>query len=253
MGIRIKVLSGFLILTGMLFIAGAWSIFELNTVGTSVQGILDDNYKSINAARIMIEALERQDSAVLLLQSGNRKKGREILESADQSFNEGFQIASMNITIPGEKEYIERIEGSYKIFRDLWLRPIVGTESEKNLNWYFREVHPKFLAIKSDVETLMTLNDRVMYQTATNLKNRAHRAVMPGIVAIISALIFSFLFSYFVNYYLVAPIIRITMGIQRVLNLKEPFNVKIETNDEMGTLSKAIQELVTAVKKDRKL
>jgi len=66
MGLRTKILSEFLILTTMLLIARIWSIYELTRVGTSVQRLLDDNYKSINAANMMIEALERKDSAVLL-------------------------------------------------------------------------------------------------------------------------------------------------------------------------------------------
>ena len=66
MGLRAKILSGFLILTTMLFMARIWSIYELTRVGTSVQRLLVENYKSINAAKMMIEALEREDSAVLL-------------------------------------------------------------------------------------------------------------------------------------------------------------------------------------------
>ena len=245
MGIRIKVLSGFLILACMLFLAGGWSIYELTKIGTSVQALLDDNYRSINATRIMIEALEREDSAVLLLQSGNWDEGREIITSADLSFQEGFGIASRNITIPGEKGYVDKIEAAYKDYKNLWIKPIVGTSSEKNLDWYFREAHPKFQQVKSDVEGLMTLNDEVMYKTASDLKNRAYRAVMPGVVAILSALVFSFVFSYFVNYYLVGPIIRITTGIQNLLDHGKSFNVKIETEDEMKSLADAIQKLVS--------
>ena len=59
MGLRAKILSGFLILTTMLFMARIWSIYELTRVGTSVQRLLDENYKSINPAKMMIEALER--------------------------------------------------------------------------------------------------------------------------------------------------------------------------------------------------
>ena len=59
MGLRLKILSGFLILVVMLIIAGIWSIYELRTVGSSVQKLLDENYRSINAAKRMILALER--------------------------------------------------------------------------------------------------------------------------------------------------------------------------------------------------
>jgi NtrC-family two-component system sensor histidine kinase KinB len=72
MGIRAKILTGFLILAALLLVAGAWSIYELRHIGISVQKILDENYKSIDAAKVMTEALERQDSAILLLLLGKR-------------------------------------------------------------------------------------------------------------------------------------------------------------------------------------
>lgn len=249
MGIRAKILLGFLILATMLFLAGAWSIYELRTVGTSVQGLLDDNYKSINAARLMTDALEREDSAILLLLSGNWKAGREIIQSADAAFQQGFDIARNNVTIPGEKAYVDEIEKAYKNFKALWVRPTAGTGHEKNLNWYFQQVHHAFLEVKLAVERLMALNDRVMYQTATDLKNRAQRAVMPGVVAILSALVFALVFNYFVNYYLVSPIIKVTKAIQRFLETGVPIEVKIETKDEMNRLATSLQQLMTQSQK----
>ena len=245
MGIRGKILFGFLVLAGMLFLAGGWSIYELTTIGASVQRLLDDNYKSVNAARSMIEALEREDSAILLLLSGNRKEGREIIETADLSFQQEFRIAQKNVTIPGEKAYVDNVEKAYKNYKDLWEKPIVGTARERNLDYYFREVHQSFLDVKSAIERLMTLNDGVMYQTASDLKSRAHRAVMPGVVAILAALVFTFVFNYFINYYLVGPIIRITKGIQAFLDTGETFQAKIETKDELSLLASSLQQLVS--------
>ena len=245
MRIRAKILLGFLILVTMLFLAGAWSIYELRTVGTSVQGLLDDNYKSISSARLMTEALDREDSAILVLLSGNWKEGREKIQSADSTFQQGFEIARNNVTIPGEKTYIDEIEKAYRGYKNLWRTPIVGTKREGNLRWYFREIHQSFLNVKLAVERLMALNDQVMYRTATDLKDRAHRAVMPGVVAILAALVFTLVFNYFVNYYLVSPIIKITEGIQKFLKTDEPFQVKIESKDELHHLTSALQELMT--------
>lgn len=244
MGIRTKMLSGFLILVMMLFLAGIWSIYESRTVGSSVQAILDDNYKSINAAGIMMEALEREDSAILLLLSGNGREGRQIIESADVSFEEGFRIAQNNVTIPGEKDQVAEIRKNYRFFKQLWLEPIVGTGHERNLDWYFQEVHQAFLNVKLAVSKLMAMNDRAMYQTATELKGRAHRAVMPGVVAILAALVFSLVFNYFVNFYMVKPIITITSEINRFLEIGAPMKVQIETNDELRTLTSAIRQLI---------
>jgi len=117
MGIRFKILSGFFILALMLLIAGIWSIYELNTIGTSVQRLLNENYKSIDAAKMMLEALEREDSATLLLILGKWEEGRTIIASGDSLFEQGFQIANNNLTIPGEKAHIDLIKLTIGIFK----------------------------------------------------------------------------------------------------------------------------------------
>jgi predicted PurR-regulated permease PerM len=248
MGLRTKILAGFLILTMMLAVAGIWSIYELTTVGTSVQRLLDDNYKSINAGKTMIEALERDDSGVLLLLSGKWEQGRAIIESADNLFQQGFKIAQSNVTIPGESTYVDAIDSRYKVYKDLWIKPIVDTSKEGNLSWYFQEVHQGFLNVKLSVEKLIALNDQTMYQTATDLKNRAHRAIMPGIVAILAALVFTVIFNFLINYYVVSPIIRTTKGIQKFMETGEPLRVDVETEDELLHLVASIQRLVAQVR-----
>lgn len=251
MGLRIKILSGFLILAIMLCVAGVWSIYELRSIGTSVQGLLDDNYKSINAAKTMIEDLEREDSGVLLLLLGRLKEGRSIIDPADISFQKGLQIAEGNITIPGEKTLVEEVKSKYIAYKGQWTRPIVGTRQERNIDWYFNnEVHHGFLDVKTSLERLMTMNDQTMYSTASDLKNRAHRAVMPGIVAILSALIFTVIFNYIINYYMVSPIIRLTGSIDKFLKYGTPFDVNIESKDELLHLANSIREMSSKVKVD---
>lgn len=248
MGIRTKIFSGFLILAIMLAVAGVWSIYELRTIGTSVQQLLDDNYKSISAAKTMIEALEREDSAILLLMLGRWEEGRSIMNSADDLFQQGYKIAEKNLTIEGEKSYVDDIRTKHDAYRSLWMKPIVGTKHERNLDWYSKEVHKAFLEVKVSVEKLMNLNDRVMYQTASNLKDRAHRAIMPGIVSIVSALIFSLIFNYFINYYVVGPIIRLTNGIGEFLKTNKTFDAGIETKDEILGLANSIRDIMAQQK-----
>jgi len=248
MGLRSKILAGFLILTMMLVVAGIWSIYELTRVGTSVQSMLDDNYKSINAGKMMIEALEREDSAVLLLLSGKWEQGRSILTSGDELFQRGFTVAKKNVTIPGEPEYLGRIDAKYKIYKDLWIKPIVDTTKEGNLDWYFEEVHQAFQDVKFSVQELITLNDQTMYQTASALKNRSHRAIMPGIVAIVAALIFTALFNFFTNHYVISPIITTTRAVQEFIKTGQPPAIQVETQDELRDLVSSVQRLIAQVR-----
>ena len=247
MGIRTKILSGFLVLACMLLIAGIWSVYELQMIGSSVQNILDDNYKSIQAAKKMDEALEREDSAVLLLMLGKWQEGRRILNSADSLFQSNFALALKNITIPGEAGHLEKIQSGYTIYKAFWKRPIVDTQREGNLDWYFQDVHKAFMGVKSAVDELLNLNDQIMYKTATGLKDRSGRAIMPGIVAIISSLLFTFIFTYLINYYIVSPIIKMTDRVKLFIEKRTPFDVTIETHDEIYRLAEAVEQLCISV------
>jgi methyl-accepting chemotaxis protein len=248
MGLRFKILSGFLTLSMMLLIAGIWSVYELRSVGASAQKMLDENYKSINAAKMMLEALEREDSAILLLILGKREEGRNIIASGDSLFQQGFQIANTNLTIPGEKAYLDSIETRYSRYNTLWELPIVGTKNEGDLNWYFQQIQSVFLDVKGAVNDLMDLNAHVMFRTASELRNKANSTIMPGIVTIISALVFTIIFNYFVNYYMVNPIVKITDSLKKFNDNNLPFDVHIETRDEFSDLVSEINSLCARIK-----
>ncbi len=244
---RIKILSGFITLAIMLAIAGAWTIYELRSAGFSMQVMLDENYRSIHAAEDMIEALEREDSAILLLLLGKWDEGRSMLYEADSLFIEKLSFAYSNITIPGERSILDSISSKYKIYKKLWERPIVDTPREGNIDWYFSIVHHSFLGVKSSVQELNSLNNNTMYQTASDLKQRSTRAVMPGLIAILAALVFTFIFNYFVNYYMISPIIRITDRIKKFIDNKTPYDVNIDSQDEISRLSESISQLCSFV------
>jgi hypothetical protein len=251
MRLRLKILSGFLILAVMLSIAGAWSIYELVSTSASVEAMLDDNYRSISAARVMLDALEREDSGILLLLLGRRSDGRRIVASADSLFRSVFEVAASNVTIPGERAYVDSIGAAYERYKALWEPPIVGTRNEGDLNWYFESVHDAFLAVTGAVGELMSLNDRVLFETASGLEQRARRAIMPGIVAIVAAVLFSLMFSYFINVYVVGPIARITDGVAAFVRNREPFDVTLETRDELADLANAIRTLIAVARESR--
>jgi NtrC-family two-component system sensor histidine kinase KinB len=236
----------------MLLIAGSWSIYELKSIGSSVQRILDENYQSIRAAKVMKEALEREDSAVLLLMLGHWREGRRLLSSADSLFTQKINFAFENISIEGEHEHLEEISSRYAVYKNKWERPIVDTYKEENMDWYFKEMHNSFLHVKQSINELITLNDNTMYLTASKLENRSSRAIMPGIIALISALVFTFLFNYLVNYYYVTPIITITDRVNKFINKRTPFNVAIETDDEIAELADAIDHLCQSVNVEEK-
>ncbi|MDA3779304.1 MAG: hypothetical protein PF487_03580 [Bacteroidales bacterium] len=247
MKIKFKILTGFLLLIIMLLIAGVMSIYEFSRIGKSVRALIDDNYKTIEASKTMIEALEREDSGILLLISGKWKEGRQILQSADSLFLSAFDIAKNNLTEKDEDIYIEKIETSYLIFKNRWEPPIVGTSKENSVNWYFTEVHINFIKVKSEINALMTLNQDSMYLEASELKEQAHRAIMPGIVAIVSALIFLVMFNFFIGLILVRPIKKLINSVKGYYLHSQNFDAEISNHDELKELEIEIQNLISRI------
>lgn len=235
----------------MLFLAGVWSINELSSISGSVDKILEENYKSIQAGNTMVEALEREDSAILLLLLGHWKLGRNILESGDSLFNAGFDIAYNNITIPGEKEQLDSIKAAYANYKNMWETPIVDTEREGNLTWYSDKLHISFNKAKTLVNRLTSLNNTNMYQTALVVKSRANRIIMPGIIAMMASILFTLVFNFLINRYMVAPIVNMTRSAQAFIEEDTPYDVEIESHDEVNDLNNAIMTLCSRTYKRR--
>jgi methyl-accepting chemotaxis protein len=212
-------------------------------MGHSVQKILDENYRSINAAKEMIEALEREDSAILTLLLGIKEEGKNILFKADSVFNKNLVIAEHNITLAGEAEIVTRIKSSYSAYRQLWQSEIMNMDPETNRELLMTRGHSSFLEVKSAAADLLNLNDRAMYRTASDLQSRSQRATMPGIITVIAALIFTLIFNYLVNYFMISPIVTMTRNIKQFIEKRKPFEFDIETHDEISDLARSIQDL----------
>jgi len=243
MSIRWKILAGFLILSSMLAIAGAWSIYELSQIGAGTQSLLDDNYRSIEAGAEMIEALERQDSGVLMLLLGRWEQGRALIDEADGEFEEHLDFAESNLTLSGEAERLRAIRESYEAYKTLWERPIVDTERQGSLDWYFDDVHPAFLDAKLAVDGLIQMNSQSMHEAASMLKRRSRRSIMPGAIAILAALLFSLMFSFLLQTFIVQPIVRLNQAVRSAVERKVPFAVSIDTGDELEELTESVRIL----------
>lgn len=245
MKLRMKILSGFLILAIMLAGAGVLSIYELLSIGSSVNRLLSDNYKSIDAAQGMSEALEGEDTGILLVISGEWQAGRSMIETGDLAFQQGLKTAQNNITLPNENQYVAKIIAEYRIYRSLWMDLLEKPQTTRDLKWYFKEAHTASKAVSQSVEELIALNDKAMFKTASNLYDRANRAVMPGIVAILSSLVFVLVFNYFIHHYVIKPIALLAQEVKTNIKHGKPVDVNIETKDELRDLAAAIKELTS--------
>lgn len=242
--LKLKIFASFMLLIIMLAVAGTISIVEFRWLSNSVHGLIQDNYKSIEASKTMIVTLEREDSGILLLLLGELQEGRETLKSADSLFNIAFQTAKSNLTENNEALYIKNIETAYQAYKSSWERPIVDTDRQGNILWYKNDIHTKFLDTKNAIIELMSLNQSSMYKEVSELKEKSKRAIMPGIVSIVAALIFSLLLNFFITKYFVNPISELADAVNNFRDGDRKLQSNIKSNDEIKKLEVAISNLL---------
>lgn len=246
MGIRVKIMLGFIILASMLFISGSIQIFELTKLGRAVKGLIYDNYRSIDYSRNMLDALEKQENALLLFANGDSIVYKKKFIEAEHFFLASLDSATKNLTLPDEKLYIDSIRLFYSHFQNLANEALKSKEF--TLGYYLREVNPSIITTSEHVKNLITVNQQGLFNSAAFLEASAQRALMPGLIVIITSLIFTFVFTYLLHHYFVSPVIRLTKGINDYVKFRKPFDVPLESKDELHSLKESIANLIAVIK-----
>lgn len=243
MGIKVKIILGFVILASLLVISGMISIYELTKLGDSVTTLLDDNYKSIEYAKNMSESLSHQKKSFLVAINEGTIPSFVQYDSAKVFFEDNLRKASNNLTIPDEIAYVDSIAIMYSQFTKT-ADSLIAYHSFIRLDKYMSEILPQIEAVESKIEELLTLNQQTLVQTASTLHHSPFRTILPGLIVIISSIAFAIIFNYMINYYLILPIIKITKGINDNIKYKRSFDITLDTKDEVFNLKEAVKNLI---------
>jgi len=114
--LRRKILVGYGITLALMAIVLVWAVVNLVSLGQASEAILRENYKSILAAENMIDAIERQDSATLLVMLDYGDEGLTQFRENENHFLQWLGRAKDNITIAGETDILSAIESGYSAY-----------------------------------------------------------------------------------------------------------------------------------------
>lgn len=231
-----------MLLVLMLLIAGLMSIWELSKMNNSFSDVIDNNYQSIEHALDVIDALEREDSGILMVYLGNVDEGVRVINSGDSTIAKSMIQIKKNATEEGEERVIKNIESEYEVYYAL-LNSAINKKLD-NDEVEYRSLHEQFTKTKKEVNLLMELNQTGMYSKAREMHERLYQTMMPGIVSIILAIVFALLLNFFISRYFVEPLHKLISATQ---NYKPPLhnlNVDIKSEDELKTLQMEINNLI---------
>jgi NtrC-family two-component system sensor histidine kinase KinB len=238
-----------------ILVVSLWGVYHFARLGRAIDTILVNNYKSILAAENMKEALERQDSAVMFFVAGHPAKARQQFTANSERFLSEFNIAANNITEKGEPEVVNDIRFRYGSYRQQLDRIINSTDSSLPADltgYYFDQLEPSFLGLKSKLDDLLRLNQQAMVHASDRAKSESWRAQVSTIALATTTLALALLFAWRFTGYIVGPISTLTEKAKQIGEGEFDQHIEIASQDEIGVLAAEFNRMAVRLRDLRK-
>jgi two-component system, NtrC family, sensor histidine kinase KinB len=248
--LRKKILIGYGIVLVLMIIVFTSAFAYLLRLGKASDAILSNNYKSILAADNMIGAIERQDSAVLLIFLGYDEQGLTQFNENEKTFLLWLSRANDNITEQGEDETVTTIDNAYSSYLTefLNLKNLYDTKKPKSVLFYHETILPKFKLVRDLCERLREINQDAMTMSSNNARRISENAVLSISIIGIVTLNIGIVFSILLSSKLVKPIKEIIKAAKMVSEGNYGYKVSINSNDEIGNLATEFNAMIDKLK-----
>jgi two-component system, NtrC family, sensor histidine kinase KinB len=248
--LRKKIFIGYGITLVLMVLVLVWAFFNLWSLGQASDAILKENYKSILAAENMVYAIERQDSAILLMFLGYQEQGWNQFRENESQFFQWLGRAKDNITVEGEDKIVNMIETEYSKYLDhvSELRPISIAGPRKTGAFYHETILPSFQSVRDTCIRLREINQENMFKVSDRAHFIAKRAIWSmaiiGMVAIAIGLGFSLVLSNL----LVKPVREMVDATQKIAEGNYEIEISTRSEDELGRLTDEFNSMAKKLK-----
>ena len=227
-------------------IVGLNSVLRLYSLSNSLNNLMVNNYKSINAANKMKEAIEAQDRAITDYVYIEKKDSLDVCNLNSAEFYRWNHIALNNITEVGERELTLKINSTYLQYLNSFSR-IQEIRNKGNfsssMDFYYTNVTPIFNNLKKELTALSLINEKAMFQSKNVVSNNSRASMYFILILSIVTVFGGFVLSRFFMNKNLKPIYLLTENIKAIKegNLKQ--QVSISTQDEIGVLTKEFNNM----------
>ena len=253
LSLRQKLSLGFGGLLLIIIIIGVYSVREIAELGVAIDVILRDNYKSVIACEEMKEASERINSGVEFILLGYTNRGGKQITENEIAFEKALNIELNNITIPGEGEKaasLKRLFNDYRTtIRDIQ-NPNLATNTRKKI--YLQQLLPLFRQIRNTADEILKMNQQNMVDANEWARKKAKDSNRSMYIFLLMGIIMAVGFIFFIGRWILLPITRLTRSVEQIKEGNLDLVVKIESQDEMGRLSEAFNEMASNLREFRR-
>jgi NtrC-family two-component system sensor histidine kinase KinB len=248
--LRAKILLGYGLALVLVATVLAWAFYNLRLLGMASGAILSENYKSILAAGNMIEAIEQQDSALLLLLLGYRQEGITLFAAQESRFLPWLGRARDNITIEGESEIVAAIDRRYQEYLQEYpqLTGLNERSPAQARQYYQDRILAASSAVREAAGRLRELNQETMFAASDRAERISARAAasMAGVGG--ASLVLGLSFSLVLSSWITRPVRRLGEAIRKIADGSYEVQLHAGSSDELGRLAESFNAMVARLR-----
>lgn len=244
--LRKKITLIYIGLVIVIAMVGLISAFNVYNLGKSIDGLITDNYKSIDACKNMGNCIESENRAILKYIQGEKDQGLEFFYKSNDEFYQWFHIEKNNITEDGERSEVDKLNEEYVNFVKLFseLQEYSSSHNDDKAKSFYEDVISVSIEnIKNDLNHASKLNEKTMFDkkisTRLNAENSTKLICIISLIASLLGLIIAIICT---NKYL-RPIHLLTNTIKSVKEGEINKQAPIIYNDEIGMVAKEFNNM----------
>ncbi|MHC1683930.1 MAG: ATP-binding protein [Clostridiaceae bacterium] len=239
--LKVKLISTYITLVLIITLVGIIAVYNVFNLGRSIDGLITNNYKSIDAVNNINNCIENQDKAILKYISFQKEESIDLFYKNNDEFYKWFYIQKNNITEEGEQDLVEALNKDYiefvKLFSSLQ-QYSSNHNNEEMMGFYNNAITPKMEEIKKDLINISKLNETAMFKgkntTKANAENSIKIIFIVSFIAAVTGLIISVSYT---KKYLLKPIHLLTDTIKSIKEGELNKQAPVIYNDEIGMLA----------------
>ena len=248
--LRKKIFIGYGITLILMVLVLVWAFINLWDLGQASDAILRENYKSILAAENMVYAIERQDSAILLVFAEYEEQGWKQFHENESEFFQWLARAKDNITLEGEETIVKNIEIGYFSYLQhvVELKSISIGSPRKRATFYHEAILPSFLSIRDTCIRLREINQQNMLKVSSQARYIAKRAIWSMAIIGIAAVGIGIGFSLLLSNLLTKPVRQMVEATQKIAEGNYNIQISSPSSDELGQLAEEFNSMTKKLK-----
>lgn len=250
-GIKIKTLKSkitiiYIFLVIIITIVGFISAYNIFKLSKAIDGLMTDNYKSINAVSNMRNSLDSEEKAILRYMQCEKQDSEDIFYKSNDEFYKYFNTEINNVTESGEKKLVDITSTDYLNFIKLFsgLQDYQNANSSNStIQYYNTVIIPAVEKVRKDLDGIIQINETAMFNGKNRAKLSSSKSMYIVILSSVAAALIGLIISIFYTNKTLRPINMLTETIKSVREGNLNKEVPIICDDEIGMLAKEFNSM----------